>query len=301
MPYKIAYFGTPEFALAPLEVLSKDERFTIDLVVTQSAKPVGRDQTIQNSPVENWAREHHVPCVTPEKFKDNLEFRQILSNLNADFLVVAAYGKIIPFDILSSAKFGAINIHPSLLPKYRGASPLQSAIVTGETQTGVTIMVMDSEMDHGPLLWQAVDKIDPSDTTESLGHKLFALAAQALPEILSDLALGKIKPTPQNDALATTTKLLDRQDGRVDHTMPSAVITNKWRAYQPWPGIWFEAKQGKVKILDGAKVENCSVSGEVHLNKTVHFRCTDGCFEMKMVQPESKKPMMGLAWFHGLR
>lgn len=230
---KIIFFGTPEYVIPVLELLHKTynrpnhERELI-AVVTQEPKKVGREQTIERSAVDNWAFRHKI---------------QIITNLNevpeADLGVVAAYGNIIPQNIISKFSKGLLNIHPSLLPKYRGASPIQSAIIAGDTLTGVSVLLMDEQMDHGPLISQFKEEILNDDTNETLRTRLFERSAQFLIDLIPNYLNGKVKPKEQKHDEATFTKLIKKDDGFIKNPLKDPLTTDKlFRAMQPWPGIW---------------------------------------------------------------
>lgn len=223
------------------------------MVVTQPPKPAGRDKKLTYSDVDVWAHQRH----TPKTF----DFGDIPE---ADFGVVASYGRIIPESVIKKFKYGILNIHPSLLPKYRGASPVQTAIADGLTQTGLTVMLMDQKMDHGPIVSQFKEDILPTDTTQTLRDRVFERAAQFLIELIPNLVSGKIKPRPQNDTEATVTKIIDKDDGYVDMTTGDDVKKEQFiRAMSPWPGAWTYVMANELKKrlkilkahLEGEKLE----------------------------------------------
>jgi methionyl-tRNA formyltransferase len=223
---KIIFFGTPDYVLPILDTLYKYHE--IVAVVTQSPKPVGREQKIEYSAVDTWA---HKKKVHKQFTFDDLP--------EADLGICASFGMIIPQSVINHFPFGILNIHPSLLPKYRGASPIQSQIADGVTQTGVTIIKMDEKMDHGPIVTVFKDEITPTDTFETLRTRLFERSAQILAELIEPYSKGKITLKPQDHSQATFTKMVSKQDGHVDLKNDSAeLIERKLRAYSPWPGIW---------------------------------------------------------------
>jgi methionyl-tRNA formyltransferase len=301
--YKIVFFGTPEFSLPALGALRADERFSIELVVTQPAKPVGREKEVTDSPVAAYAKTHNLELATPESVRRDADFIARIIAMKPDFIVVVAYGKIIPNELLAAAKFGAINIHPSALPKYRGASPLQASIASCNAETAVTIMLMDADVDHGPILVQILDTINTNDTSETLGARLFEKAAQVLPETMSQLAEGKLTPKTQNDADATFTKLIDRVDGKVNFEKSARLIDAKRRAFTPWPGIYIELGDGMIiKLLATNPVASCKgfVPGALHAHeKELHAATADGCLRLDSVQPAGKSAMNASAFLNG--
>lgn len=252
--YKIIFFGTSEFAVPSLEALAQDRRFEIAGVVTQPDRPVGRHAVMTPPPVKKATshelRATSLPLKQPEKIKDE-DFQTWIKEVgpSCDAFVVVSYGKILPQWLLDLPKKGAVNVHGSLLPRWRGASPIQAAIAAGDTVSGVTIMKIDAEMDHGPLLEQAEEQILPTDTGGSLHDKLATLGAKLLPDVLAGYLEGKIEPKEQDHSLATHCKTLSRDDGRIDWTKTSAEIERLVRAYDPWPGTWTEVGGKRLKIL----------------------------------------------------
>jgi len=256
---KIIFFGTPEYVIPILSKLAKSHE--ILAVVTQPPMPVGREQFKKYSPVDDWAHKRNIPIF----FDFDKPFPK------ADLGVCAAYGKIIPkFVICPSAggtgnlKFGILNIHPSLLPKYRGASPIPAAILAGDKETGVTIIKMDEKMDHGPIITQFTEDINPEDTADTLRNKLFERSAQVLIDLIPNYLKGKIKLKEQNHDQATFTKVLTKQDGFIDlagHQSPclagrqAITVHNFIRAMNPWPGAWTFINKKRLKILK-AHLEN---------------------------------------------
>jgi len=235
---KIIFFGTPDYVLPILEKLHK--YYEVVAVITQSPKPVGREKILTFSPVDNWAHKKKVSI-----FFD-------FNNLpEADMGICAAFGMIIPKEVLNHFKYGILNIHPSLLPKYRGASPIQSAIVNGDTTTGVTIIKMDEKMDHGPILTSFKEEILPDDTFETLRIRLFERSVEVLLNLIPNFIKSKIHLKPQDENLATFCKIVSKQDGFINLEKDSPEsIEAKQRAYSPWPGIWTNLKNGKrLKIL----------------------------------------------------
>jgi methionyl-tRNA formyltransferase len=236
---KIIFFGTPEFVVPVVSHLHKNFPDSLVAVVTQPPKEVGRDKKIERSAIDNWAFKHKIEVI--------YDYSAIPS---ADLGIVAAYGRIIPQEIIEKFEYGLLNIHPSLLPKYRGASPIQFQISSGETQTGVTVIKMDEKMDHGPIVSQLKDEILPDDTNETLRKRLFEKSAQFLVELIPNFINGKINLKEQNHDVATFTKILNKNDGFVGDPFADPLNTErKFRAFQPWPGIWTHVKLGEQKRL----------------------------------------------------
>ena len=247
---KIVFFGTPRLAQIVLEKLIASP-FKPQLVVTAPDTKAGRGQKVQFSPIKQTAVKYHIDVLEPKIL--NSQF----SILNSPFglAILVAYGKIIPEDILAIPKYGFINVHPSLLPKYRGPSPIQSAIIAGEKVTGVSIIKLDEEIDHGPILAQESIVIKKNDTHASLIEKLGILGAKLLVETLPKYLEGKLKPSPQDKLKATFTKRIAKQDGEINLQNPPnpQTLDRMIRAHFPWPGVWTEI-ESRVKSQESKKI-----------------------------------------------
>jgi methionyl-tRNA formyltransferase len=237
MPLRIVFMGTAELASASLRALLASRDFLVAAVVTQPDRRAGRDLKPQASPVKNIAVESSLPVFQPEKARDP-EFIPQLAALAPDLIVVAAYGQILPQSILDLPRFGCVNVHASLLPKYRGAAPIQWAILNGDPETGVTIMKISAGLDAGDILTQEATAIGPEETTGELHHRLALLGAQLLVRTLPGYTAGTIPPTPQDNAAATHARKITKEDGRIDWTLPAAALRNRIRAFTPWPGAY---------------------------------------------------------------
>ncbi|MEK7139088.1 MAG: methionyl-tRNA formyltransferase [Patescibacteria group bacterium] len=244
----ILLFGSPDFAGPTLEKLTADQRFNLLGVVTQPDQPAGRHQTLTPPPLKTAALKLDLPVYQFPSLKKD-EAVAVIRQLAPDVIVVVAYGKIIPQTVLDIPRHGCLNIHPSLLPKYRGASPIQAVLVNGDATTGVTIMQLDAEMDHGPILAQRAVDILADDTAESLRYSLSCEGAALLLNVLPDYLTGQITPQEQDHAAATFTKLLTSADAKIDWSKSAATIDGHIRAYTPWPGAWTDATGQRVKIL----------------------------------------------------
>lgn len=261
---KIVFFGTPEYVLPILTSLHRKfvtgpGKSPISAVVTQGPKPVGRKQIPTYSPIDKWAHERRIPIYYSgsELLKKPPE---------AEIGILAAYGEILSKEVINFFPRGILVIHPSLLPKYRGASPIQAAIAAGETLTGVTIFKMDEKVDHGPIVVQLKENIDPSDTGETLRTRLFEKSADVLIELIEPYFKGKVKPKTQNQTDATFTNIIKKEDGHVDLEKDDPVeIERKFRAYAPWPGIWTLINGKRLKILKLHLNESKLVLDEVQL------------------------------------
>lgn len=253
-PLRLAYFGSGQFAVPPLEALLKRPgNFRLMTVVCQPDRPVGRERRLEACPVGRVALPSDVPLWQPEKVRGNQEFLERIRNLDLDLAVVASYGQILPDELLKTARLGFLNLHGSLLPKWRGASPIQAAIRSGDRKTGVTLMLMDEKMDHGPILKQAELEIAPNETQSTLEGRLAQLASAMTDDILL-FAEGRLTPQAQDHTQATFCRTLTRRDGLIVWQEESAEeIERKLRAFTPWPGLyalWPRAGQPlRLKVL----------------------------------------------------
>jgi methionyl-tRNA formyltransferase len=262
---KLVYCGTPIFAVPPLEALVVAGHAVL-LVVTQPDRPKGRGMELALSPVKQKALEFGLAITQPEKIKNNLEFRAQLEALAPDCIVVVGYGRIIPRWMLDLPAHGNINLHASLLPKYRGAAPIQWAIACGDTVTGNTTMRIDEGLDTGDILLQQEMAIGPEDTSVTLAPRLSAMGAELLVETLAGLAEHRLQPTPQDNARATLAPILTREDGRIHFERDAAQsICNRHRGFQPWPGAFttFRGKQLTLHAISTAASAGVLACGEI--------------------------------------
>lgn len=242
---KIFFYGTHNFAADVLGKIIASNVFDVTGVVTAPDKQVGREQTMQKSAVKIMAEKFAIPIYQPQTLKDFLPPELSLTDLG----VVVEYGKIIPINILNTPKHKTINIHGSLLPKYRGASPIQSAILNGEKTTGITLMLMDAKMDHGPIIKKAEIPIFENEMKEDLSVRLSQTASELFISTAPTFISGKIKPIEQDHNLATFCKILTREDGKIDFSKSAFEIYNQFRALTPWPGIWCFADRKRLKLI----------------------------------------------------
>ncbi|HEV8524376.1 MAG TPA: methionyl-tRNA formyltransferase, partial [Terriglobales bacterium] len=233
----LVFCGTPEFAVPTLRKLVEGG-FDVRLVVTQPDRPSGRGQELTAPPVKQLAQSLGVPIVQPDRIKTNEEFRARLEAVKPTATVVVGYGRIIPKWMIDLPPLGNINLHASLLPKYRGAAPIQWAIARGETVTGVTTMHIDEGLDTGDILLQKEISIAPEDTAVTLAPRLAESGADLMVETLRGLEAGSITPRPQDHPQASLAPILKKEDGRVDFTLAAWEIVNRWRGFQPWPGAF---------------------------------------------------------------
>lgn len=248
---KIIFMGTPDFALPSLLSLIQDEDFEVMAVVTQEDKKVGRKQEIIPPAVKQLALKNNIPVFQPEKIKGNAEFINLVKELRPDIFVVVAYGQILPGTLLEIPKYGAVNVHASLLPKYRGASPIEASLLNGDKETGVTIMNMTPKLDAGDILDIAKLPIESTDNAETLTVKLSILGGKILPYILKDLAENATHPIPQDEGKATFCHKIQKNDGIIDlHSLTAQEILNRARAYTPWPSTFLIIDGKRLKLVE---------------------------------------------------
>ena len=233
---RLVFMGTPDFASASLEALLRSNDSVVG-IVTQPDRPKGRGQTLTPSPVKLLAQQVQIPLLQPLKMKDP-EFLHALAGWKPDMIAVAAFGRILPPVILTLPPLGCINVHGSLLPKYRGAAPIQWAIINGETETGITTMLMDEGMDTGAILLQEAIPITTHETSGTLAPRLAELGGKLLVETITRLKAGTLVPQPQDTSRATLAPLLKKEDGAIDWTLPAMVLANRVRGLSPWPGAY---------------------------------------------------------------
>lgn len=249
---RIVFMGTPEFSVPPLEYLIRSE-YQVVGVYTQPDKPIGRGRALEQSPVKKVALAQGLEVFQPVRLRVPEEVQR-LAALKPDLILVSAFGQILPQSVLDIPPFGCLNIHPSLLPKYRGATPIPSAILGGDSETGVTIMLMDVGMDTGSIISQIIVGIEPQDTTESLTVRLAQAGVRLLGEALPLWFDRSLKPQPQDDSVATYTKPITKEDGVINWQMSAEEISRRVRAFYPWPGsyTWWQGKL--LKILEAVTI-----------------------------------------------
>ncbi len=293
--------GTPEFALATLKKLLRSH--TVCLVITQPDRPKGRGKALVPPPVKIEAINNHIPVFQPETLRDG-KTHDLLKKLNLDAIVVVAYGKMIPEDMLNIPKHGFINVHASLLPIYRGASPINRAIIDGQKTTGISIMQIDKLMDSGPVYLKAEIPIKDSDDAITLSEKLSNLGAEKLPEVLSKIEKGTTKPEPQDHAKATDAPMLKKEDGAINWDQSPATINNLIRGLVPWPCVLIHINDIPVKIWRASYSiqEHNMMPGTFLKEKTgIKIVCRGGFIILEKVQPAGKKIMDAASFAQGLR
>lgn len=304
MPLRVIFLGSPAFAILPLERLVADPRYQVAGVVTQPDRPAGRGKMPVATPIKQAALRLGLPVLTPETLRDPAAVAA-LAKLRPDVGVVAAYGEILRRDVLAIPPLGYVNIHPSLLPLYRGPSPVAGAILNGDAETGVTIMLIDAKMDAGPILAQRAVPLPPDARTGSLTQELFAIGADMLVETLDAYAAGAITPQPQDHTRATFTKLLSREDGIIDWTQPAAVIERMTRAYDPWPGATTTWRGAPLKIIAARVITDRRGDAPpgtlLDTAEGLAVTTGEGLLLLETVQPAGKRPIPAADWRRGLR
>ena len=260
----LVFCGTPSFAVPTLDKLV-EAGFHIPLVVTQPDRPKGRGLELVSSPIKQRALELELPIAQPERIKDNEDFRAHLTLLKPDAIIVVGYGRIIPGWMLDLPPLGNINLHASLLPKYRGAAPIQWAIARGESFTGVTTMKIDSGLDTGDILLQKEIPIAPDDTAETLAPKLAAVGAALTVETLHGLRSGSIHQRPQDNSRATLAPILKKEDGLINFSPPAREILNRLRGFQPWPGAYSKFRGKLLQIRKAVALQRALPPSELEL------------------------------------
>ncbi len=302
---RVALFGSPAFALPVLDALLV--RHEVELVVAQPDKPAGRGHKLTPPPVAQRARELGLRLEQPQRLKRNETFLELVRDLKVDVVITAAYGKILPQVLLDIPKHGFLNVHASLLPKYRGAAPIQWALINGELETGVSIMQTEAGLDTGPLRLVKKLELDPHDTAVTLFDKLSVLGAEALTEALAKLERGNLPSCPQDDVQATHAPMLSRDDGKIRWHEPAAQIYNRYRGVSAWPGSWttYNGKVLKVQVLKVLQMTPLpTVQGEPGVvvavtAEGVTVGTSEGAVLLKMVQPAGKPKLPARDWANG--
>jgi methionyl-tRNA formyltransferase len=301
---KIIFWGTPEFSARILEALIKAD-FCPILLVTAPDSIKGRGLQKTPSEAKKIAKKWGLKVAEPEKIRQNEAFLNQIRDLEPDLFIVASYGKIIPKDYLEIPKKGALNIHPSLLPQWRGPSPIQATILSGQNETGVTIILMDEEMDHGPIVASKKFRIDNKLTYSELEKKMIEEASALLIETLPKWLTNQIQPIPQNHNEATYCKIIKKEDGLIDFNEPAEMIERKIRAFEIWPNVYFERNGKTYKILEAEVINDENLFKDKKIgeffsfNKNLFVRCAKNGLLIKKIQPENKNPLDGYAFWCG--
>ena len=303
MSLRIVFMGSPDFALPSLSALAVVPNYQVVGVITQPDRASGRGRELKPPPVKSLALELNIPVMQPEK----LRLPESMEQLRAwapDLIVVAAFGQILKKDVLEMPRHGCINVHASLLPRWRGAAPINAAILHGDEETGVTIMQMDVGLDTGPMLAKKSIRIGLNDTAGSVSQALSTLGADLLIETLPEYLAGNLKSVPQPEDGSTYAPMLKKNDGLLDFTQPAVELERRVRAMNPWPGAWFEWNGNPLKVLRAS-----TVSGEKGLVSGSRFtvegrpavQSSAGALVLDEIQPAGKKAMPGKSFLAGAR
>ncbi len=297
---RLIFAGTPEFAADSLQALL-DADHDVIAVYTQPDRPAGRGRKLQASPVKILAQAHHIPVYQPQNFNEHADI-DVLQKLDADLMVVTAYGLLLPPAILTAPRLGCINVHASLLPRWRGAAPIQRAILAGDRETGITIMQMNEGLDTGDILLKQACPIENNDTGGSLHDRLAQLGGQALQQALEKLKRGELSPQPQDDSLSTYARKLHKQEAMLDWQEDAAALARRVRAFNPWPVAQTRINDQILRIwaaeaIDGEQAEPgtvlaCGKAG-------IDIATGNGCLRLKQLQPAGKKVMDAPAFLNG--
>ena len=297
---RILFIGTGDIGMPTLQALLKSEHEIVG-VVTQPDKPVGRAQTIEPPPIKKALAATKIRVLQPARIKDRQAIEEIHA-LTPDVIVVMAYGQILPSDILEVPKITCLNLHASLLPRWRGAAPIQAAIAAGDRKTGITVMYMNEGLDTGDILLQCAIDIEPTDTGGSLHDRLAKVAPETLLESLELLENGRAPRIPQHDALATYASKLKREDGKIDWTNPADAIERKIRAFDPWPGAFMKYDGQNLKIFSATILALRGTPGEIlQSEKGLVIAAGEGALSLGQVQLEGKRRMTAAEFLRGHR
>lgn len=301
---RIVFMGTPDFAVASLDALIKNPFLNVVAVYTQPDKYRGRKAQLTYSPVKVKAMEFNIPVYTPVKIREPENIEQ-LREIAPDIIVVAAFGQILPKEILELPKYGCVNVHASLLPKYRGASPIQRVILDGEPETGVTIMQMAQGLDTGDMLARVKTKILPTDTGESLHDRLAELSGPLLIRTLDAIEAGEVRPEPQNDAESCYAGMIRKEDGLLDFSQSAAALERAVRAYDPWPGTYtyindLQLSILRAKVLPGNTVKTPGTVTSI-TNSGINIQTGDGILTVTELKLQGKKAMSVRDFLNGNR
>lgn len=284
---RLVFMGTPDFAVPSLAALH-EAGHEIAAVYTQPPRRAGRGQKERPSPVQAWAVEHGLPVRTPTSLRDE-SAQAAFAALGLDAAVVAAYGLILPRPILAAPRLGCVNVHASLLPRWRGAAPIQRAILAGDSETGISIMMMDEGLDTGPVLRMESVTITADTTAGTLHDALAELGGRMIVSALAEYATGAITPRPQVDAEATYAKKIEKSEARIDWSEDSMAVQRRINAFAPWPGAWFEVVGERIKVLAAEPVDASGVAGKT-LDDDLTVACGNGALRLVRLQREGKRP-----------
>lgn len=295
---RLVFMGTPDIAVPVLSALA-DAGHDIACVYSQPPRPAGRGKHLRPSPVQKWAEENGIAVRHPESLKSTDE-QAAFAALNADLAVVIAYGLILPAPVLAAPRLGCINVHMSLLPRWRGAAPIQRAIMAGDDRTGVTIMQMDEGLDTGDILMQEEIEIGTETTAGDLHDALGDIGAALAVKAAAGLNDGSLTASPQDDALATYAAKLTRDEGRIDWSLPADQLDRNIRALNPWPGVWFEIGEDRIRVLEAVpKPAPSNAEPGLVLDDVPTIACGEGALSITRLQRAGRKPMSGAEFLRG--
>ncbi|MGI6542207.1 MAG: methionyl-tRNA formyltransferase [Limnochordia bacterium] len=303
---RLVFMGTPEFAVPSLRAIVK-AGFTVCAVVTQPDRPKGRGMRLTPPPVKACAQELQLPVYQPEKVRD-ATFVQQFQDLAPDCVAVVAFGQLIPEILLQTPPLGFINVHPSLLPKYRGATPIQQALLDGVTETGVSTMYLDMGMDTGDVILQVKTRVDADENAGDLHDRLALVGADLLVETLRLVEAGDAPRIPQDHAKATVTHKLKENDGHLDWQHSAVALVNRIRAFTPWPSAYTYYNTERLKVLKARAMPSAKSVHELHpggilsiSEEGIQVVCSEGILELQLVQPQNGRVMSAAAYAHGKR
>lgn len=296
---RILFMGTPDIAAASLAAIL-EAGHEVCGVFTRQDKPVGRKQVLTAPPVKVLAETKGIPVYQPRTLRDEAVQADIRT-LSPELIVVVAYGRILPPEVLEVPPLGCINLHVSLLPKYRGAAPVQWAVINGDAETGVSIMYLDEGLDTGDILTVAPVAIGPEETSGELFQRITTQGAKTLVDTIAAIGRGEVTRTPQDHSKATQAPPLTKEMARFDFTRPAAELHNLVRGMNPWPVAFFEEEGKKIKVLQSRVAAGSGAPGRVLTLSPLTVACGEGALELTEVVPEGKKPMAGSAWAAGRR
>lgn len=306
--YQVVFFGTSEFAIPALNKLMESQEIEVKAIVTQPDKPTGRHQELMPCPIKKFAEKLEIPILQPESLRKNTEFQELIENLEPDIFLVVSYGHIIPKALLKIPKYGAINIHGSLLPRYRGASPIQEALLQGDTTTGITIMTINEKMDEGPVIFVKRLEIEKEDTFETVYKKLAIIGGEFVVPAMLDYMDGTLGPIPQDHSQATYCKKIEKNDGLIDwKKMTATAIHNRIRAFTPWPGCFTYWNGKRLKIIEAEVKEGKVAAGKMNIgmndegNEELQIGTKENIIILKKVQIEGKSVMDQKTFLNGYR
>jgi methionyl-tRNA formyltransferase len=300
---RVVFLGSPAFAVPSLVSLADDDNIEIALVVTQPDRPAGRGRSLTPPAVKVAAIERNLPIFQPASLRDD-DALHVLREAAPDLLIVVAYGELLRRNVLELTPHGCLNVHPSLLPRYRGAAPIPAAILNGDVTTGVSIMKLVRKLDAGPIVVQVEETIQPDDTTGSLGERLAGIAAALLPGVARRYVAGELEPQPQDDALATHTREWTTDDARIDWSQPAHQIERLVRAANPWPIAWTTDDTTRLRViqasLSGIDLDSPPGTATVR-DGSVVVATGAGALRLVTVQPAGKRAMPAVEWWRGTR